>query len=157
MLDATDAKTETTSFANASSKKHEPDTSKPTTKIQIVLHPRQRVVATFNTDATVLDLYQHIKFLSNAPTFQMLVRYLTLYLFLVSLPMGLSHKLFIHSTLCMLSQYLSSTHLVFFFLLSSLFIFNHRLVSHQQSLPIHHKHLQKRTLSMLLFNKKYNL
>ena len=60
------------SFANAPAAEYHADKSKPTANIQIVLHPRQRVTAVFNLDATVLQLYQHIKHLSSAPSFSML-------------------------------------------------------------------------------------
>ncbi len=60
------------SFASATAREYKADSSRPTTAIQLVLHPRQRVKAIFNLDATVLDVYSHMKQLSGASSFQMI-------------------------------------------------------------------------------------
>jgi len=57
------------SFASAVSKEYKaPEDSKKTT-LQIVLHNRKKVTATFNETSTVFDVYQHVIFLSGIRSF----------------------------------------------------------------------------------------
>lgn len=51
------------------------DDTQPTTNIQIVLHPRQRVKVAFNQSHTVMHLFQHIAFLSKVTKFDVLANF----------------------------------------------------------------------------------
>lgn len=51
------------------------DEKQPTTVVQIVLHPRERVKVTFNQTHTVEDLFQHIAFLSKVTKFTVLANF----------------------------------------------------------------------------------
>jgi len=63
------------SFAHAIPKKIVVDSSQPTTAIQLVLHPRNRVKETFNQHHTVLDLYQHVMAISGLSGFDLVAGY----------------------------------------------------------------------------------
>jgi len=62
-------------FSHARAAKVTVDTSLPTTILQLVLHPRNRVKETFNQDMTVLQLYQHIMSLTSQSRFDLLAGY----------------------------------------------------------------------------------